>query len=125
MPNGKQSEYDLNEGDDVGICGEDISEKNRIKAEQERANLTEHRRCYPAQYNHPLVGKTVRVKKYGEAGASANAAHKDVSGVVSRVVGSRFGTLASLNEEQPFESLVWYLTSDLVVIPSNPEGDQP
>lgn len=45
----------------------------------------EHRRLYPDQYTHALCGKTVRVETHtGFQG----------TGVVERVVNSRFGQLA-------------------------------
>lgn len=72
--------------------------------------MAEHRARYPEQYNHPLCGKTVRVKKRGEPGASGNAALTDVSGKVERVVTSRFGQLASLEGR---EDAIWWLITDL------------
>lgn len=72
-------------------------------------NMTEHRRLYPDQYQHPLCGKTVRVRKRGEPGASGNAAINDVSGVVERVVSSRFGMLANLKGKAD----AWWLLQDL------------
>jgi hypothetical protein len=46
-----------------------------------------HRDCYPEQYQHPLVGKRVRV--------STRKGHEE-EGVVERVVSTRFGLLAHL-----------------------------
>ena len=52
------------------------------------AEITEHQRRYPEQYSHPLVGKAVELKKTGKP-----------LGTVTRVVSSRFGLLAILNED--------------------------
>lgn len=51
------------------------------------AGWDEHRRLYPDQYNHPLVGKRV----------SFLLAGKPATGVVLRVLPSRFGPLASID----------------------------
>jgi hypothetical protein len=50
----------------------------------------DHRFWYPEQYDHPLVGKRVRVCQYVEGDPIAR-------GVVTRVVSSRFGQLAHLD----------------------------
>lgn len=56
-----------------------------------------HRDCYPEQYLHPLCGCPVRVVVRGEEVAS---------GVVSRVINSRYGELAVLEPDTP-ESTWW------------------
>ena len=76
-------------------------------------NIADHRASYPEQYNHPLCGKKVRVRKRGEPGASGNAATADVSGKVERVVSSRFGQLAHLEGTDE----VWWLLQDLEQLP--------
>lgn len=53
----------------------------------EDQNIADHKRCFPEQYSHPLCGKMVRVK---------TCAGDQGSGVVERVVSSRFGMLANI-----------------------------
>jgi hypothetical protein len=48
----------------------------------------DHRRAFPDQYRHPLVGKRVQV----------NTGKFQTEGVVQRVVNSRFGQLAKLED---------------------------
>lgn len=45
--------------------------------------MSTHKELYPSQYNHPLVGKTVRTRQ-------------GLEGVVTRVLPSRFGQLAEI-----------------------------
>ncbi len=66
--------------------------------------LRSHRDCYPDQYAHHLVGKSVKVK--------TRTGFK-TEGTVERVVGTRFGQLAHLDTSGDTA----YLLRDCTVIP--------
>lgn len=63
-----------------------------------------HKDCYPDQYRHPLVGKTVRVR-LDRTGT--------LTGVVTRVVQTRFGALAHLDD-----GTTAYAVADCTVVPA-------
>lgn len=71
-----------------------------------------HQEAFPEQYNHKMCGKKVRVMRQGEPGASGNAPTQSISGIVLRVVPSRFGELALISGA----GKDYYLVSDLVVL---------
>ena len=54
-----------------------------------------HRKLYPEQYTHELVGKHVAVTVKGKV---------HVEGVVERVVSTRFGLLAIITGEDPLKA---------------------
>jgi hypothetical protein len=57
---------------------------------------TEHRRLYPAQYSHPLVGKRVLF----------SGKHANIEGTVVRVIPSRFGDLVCLDSLSNLDALL-------------------
>lgn len=66
-----------------------------------------HGDLYPAQYNHPLVGRPMQTK------------NQQRGGIVSRVVPSQFGPLAILGKDHTTA----YAIADLQPMPEQPIGD--
>jgi hypothetical protein len=62
-----------------------------------------HRRAYPGQYTHPLVGKYVKVVIGG------SVKH---DGIVERVVSTRFGLLAHFEDTEA----AWRVTDCVVIV---------
>ncbi len=69
------------------------------------ASSAEHRRLYPDQYSHPLVGKRVSYRLGDHP--------RQLRGIVERVFGTRFGTLVSLDTLPPTEAVgIWQVTEE-------------